>query len=83
MKNKMSDLNNVLFEQLERLQDDEAMKDDTNFKREIERSRAIVGVSSQIIKNAALTVQAAKLAAEYGSDAKTVVAGLIGENESH
>ena len=48
MKNKMTDLNNVLFEQLERLQDDEAMKDDQNFKREIERSRAIVGVSSQI-----------------------------------
>ena len=83
MKNKMTDLNNVLFEQLERLQDDEAMKDDTNFKREIERSRAIVGVSSQIIKNAALTVQAAKLAAEYGPDAKTAVAGLIGKNESH
>ena len=81
MKNKMTDLNNVLFEQLERLQDDEAMKDDTNFKREIERSRAIVGVSSQIIKNAALTVQAAKLAAEYGDGAKTAVAGLIGENE--
>ena len=83
MKNKMTDLNNVLFEQLERLQDDEAMKDDTNFKKEIERSRAIVGVSSQIIKNAALTVQAAKLAAEYGDRAKTVVAGLIGENEIH
>ena len=70
MKNKMTDLNNVLFEQLERLQDDEAMKDDTNFKREIERSRAIVGVSSQIIKNA-------------GDGAKTAVAGLIGENEIH
>ena len=83
MKNKMTDLNNVLFEQLERLQDDEAMKDDTNFKREIERSRAIVGVSSQIIKNAALTVQAAKLVAEYGDGAKTTVAGLIGENEIH
>ena len=83
MKNKMTDLNNVLFEQLERLQDDEAMKDDTNFKREIERSRAIVGVSSQIIKNATLTVQAARFVAEYGSDAKTAVAGLIGENESH
>lgn len=83
MKNKMTDLNNVLFEQLERLQDDEAMKDDQNFKREIERSRAIVGVSSQIIKNATLTVQAARFVAEYGSDAKKAVAGLIGENESH
>ena len=32
MKNKMTDLNNVLFEQLERLQDDENTKDEENFK---------------------------------------------------
>lgn len=81
MKNKMQDLNNVLFEQLERLQDDENMSDDEKFKKEIERSRAVVGISSQIIKNAALTIQAAKVVAEYGEGAKTAVAGLIGENE--
>ena len=32
MKNKMTDLNNVLFEQLERLQDDENTKDEESFK---------------------------------------------------
>lgn len=79
MKNKMSDLNNALFEQLERLQDDETLKDEQAFKREIERSRAVVGISSQIIKNASLTIQVAKVVAEYGEGARQAVAGLIEE----
>ena len=81
MKNKMYDLNNILFEQLERLQDDENTKDEESFKKEIERSRAVVGVSSQIIKNTAVMLQAAKFEVEYGDGAKTAVAGLIGEND--
>lgn len=81
MKNKMCDLNNILFEQLERLQDDETMQDDEKFNKEIERSKAVVGVSSQIIKNAQLSFQAAKFAAEYGDvNVKQAVAGLIGTN---
>lgn len=81
MKNKMSDLNNILFEQLERLQDDENTKDEESFKKEIERSKAVMGVSSQIIKNTAVMLQAAKFAVEYGDGAKTAVARLIGEND--
>lgn len=79
MKNKMIDLNNILFEQLERLQDDELMEDNEKFNKEVERSKAVAGISSQIIKNAQLTFQAAKLAAEYGDgNVKQAVAGLIG-----
>jgi len=58
MKNKLIDLNNILFEQLERL-------NDTDFKEaalgeEIERSRAMTGVARHIIENARLALDAAK-----------------------
>lgn len=64
MKNTLVDLNNHLFEQLERLNDDEL--DDEQLEREIKRSRAIADVSSKIIANAALGLNAEKLKVEYG-----------------
>ena len=42
MKNKLSDLNNLLFEQLERLQDDELKGDDLD--HEIARSKAVTSI---------------------------------------
>lgn len=56
MRNKLSDLNNYLFMQLERLGDEdlkgEALTD------EIERSKALTNVSTQIIGNAGLVLKA-------------------------
>lgn len=57
-KNKMVDLNDHLFEQLERLNDDD-VKDD-RLKQEISRAKAMAGLASQIIQNARVTVDAAK-----------------------
>ena len=37
MKNNLSDVNNYLFEQLERLNDDETLDSEDNFKKEIAR----------------------------------------------
>lgn len=65
MKNKLSDLNNVLFEQLERLQDD-SLKDG-DLEREIARSKAVTNIASQIIQNGNLAMRAAEFAAEYGT----------------
>ena len=41
MKNNLSDVNNYLFEQLERLNDDETLESEDNFKKEIQRKNAI------------------------------------------
>lgn len=66
MKNRLSDLNNHLFAQLERLSDEDLTPDQID--QESKRGEAIVSVADQIIRNAALQIQAARLVSEYGSD---------------
>lgn len=66
MKNRLSDLNDHLFAQLERLSD-EGMSAE-KIDEEAKRSEAIVSVADQIIRNAALQIQAAKIASDHGSD---------------
>lgn len=53
MKNKMDDLRNHLFEQLERLKD----ATDQDLQTEIDRSRAIVSTAGQLIDTAKVEVQ--------------------------
>lgn len=79
MNNNLRDLNNILFEQLERLNDDEALKDDENFEREMKRSKAITSIASQIVQNGNLSLRACQYAAEYGKEAKPVLA-LVDED---
>ena len=64
MKNTLTDLNNYLFEQLERLQDDSL--DETGLEREIQRSEAVQKVAKTIIENGTLALQAKKHLDEYG-----------------
>jgi hypothetical protein len=66
MKNRLSDLNDHLFAQLERLSDEELTPD--QIETEAKRGVAMVGVADTIIRNAALQIQAAKIAFEGGSD---------------
>jgi hypothetical protein len=54
-KNKLSDLNNHLFAQLERLSDED-LKGDA-LAEEIHRSWAVTRVAEQIIRNANLVLQ--------------------------
>jgi hypothetical protein len=58
MKNKLIDLNNHLFSQLERLSDEETKGE--SLKEEILRSRAISTVAAQIIDNARLALDTQK-----------------------
>ena len=64
MKNKLIDLNNYLFMQLERLNDENLEGD--QLTAEIERSKAISTVASHIIQNGKLALDAARYQAEYG-----------------
>lgn len=65
MKNKLGDLNNHLFAQLERISNEEMTPE--QIEQEVKRSDAIVSVADQIIKNADLQLKAAKLFAEHGA----------------
>ncbi|MGN0489363.1 MAG: hypothetical protein ACI4HO_08895 [Ruminococcus sp.] len=60
MKNTLADLNNYLFEELERLTDDEMTDDE--LAREIKRSSAVSNVARTIISNGTLALGAAKYA---------------------
>ena len=59
MQNKMNDLDNHLFEQIERLKDEDLT--DAQFKVELSRSKAMVEVASQIIESRKLQLDCVKL----------------------
>jgi hypothetical protein len=52
MKNKIQDLRNHLFEQIERLSDDEL-----NLDNEVKKARAMSEIASQIVETARVEVQ--------------------------
>jgi hypothetical protein len=62
MNNKLIDLNNHLFAEMERLGDEE-LKGDA-LAQEIERAKAVTGVASQIIANGVLVLKAEQFKSE-------------------
>jgi len=62
MQNTLGDLNNHLFAQLERLGEEDLKGED--LIEEINRSKAITSVATQIINNGSLVLQAEKFKAE-------------------
>ncbi|MEP3688141.1 MAG: hypothetical protein ABJN05_13730 [Sulfitobacter dubius] len=63
-KNKLTDLNDHLFAQLERLSDEDL--DEKAIAKEVQRASAMVSVADKITSNADLQLKAAKLFAEQG-----------------
>lgn len=61
MQNKLSDLNNHLFAELERLGDEDLTGD--QLTEEISRAKAVADIASQVISNGTLILKA-KLAAD-------------------
>lgn len=69
VKNTLTDLDNHLFEALERLNDDELSDDE--LARETKRAQAISEVSRNIIANSEVKLKAIKMQQEYfGGDGK-------------
>ena len=64
MNNKLTDLNNYLFEELERLNDDELTEE--QMANEIEKSKAITNVARAIIDNANTCLKASQFLNENG-----------------
>ncbi len=58
MKNKLIDLNNHLFAQMERLSDEDLVGE--SLTQEINRSKAVSHCAAQIINNAKLALDACK-----------------------
>ena len=65
MKNTLTDLNNHLFMQLERLGDEDLKGEE--LMDEIERAKAITVISAQIISNGSLALKAKTFVHEYGN----------------
>ena len=63
MKNTLTDLNNYLFESLERIMDDNLSEEELD--KEIKRSEAVTSVAKTIISNGDLALRAMRHAEEY------------------
>lgn len=68
MKNTLADLNNYLFEQMERLNDDDLTPEQLD--RELKKTDSIVKISERIIQNGELAFRTMKHMDEYGYNAK-------------
>jgi hypothetical protein len=66
MKNKLSDLNDHLFAQIERLANEDLTPE--KIEIEVKRGNAIVAVADQVLRHATLQVQAAKILSDHGLD---------------
>ena len=64
MRNKLTDLNNHLFEQLERLNDDELTEEELT--REMKRAKVMTNVAQAIVNNANMMLRAVEMAHEHG-----------------
>ena len=78
----LKDLNLTLFEQLERLNDDDEIKDE-KLEREIKRTKAMVQVSTAIIKNASTILEAKRMADYMGLNNEDELLKLGYGNESN
>jgi len=77
-KNKMSDLNDHLFAQIERLSDEDLSPDD--IIKEAKRAEAIVSLADKITDGAKTRLVAAKLFAEHGESIRPMLPLIGGQS---
>jgi hypothetical protein len=78
VKNKLTDLNDHLFAQLERLSEEGLTAE--QIQQETQRGEAIVAIADSIIRNADLTFKAATFVAQHGDRFRPALSGLIGKS---
>lgn len=74
-RNRLSDLNDHLFAQLERLGEEDLVGDD--LLQEINRAKAVTGVASQVISNANLLLQAAEFTNDHPFGAQKALPRML------
>lgn len=79
VKNKLSDLNNYLFEQLERLNDDDLS--DEQVEREIKKSKAVTDIARTIIDNARVELNAIQFLDDRGYEVNSGALLVFGEKD--
>lgn len=82
MKTSLKDLNDYLFEELERLNDTEELKEEQNFEKELKRSNAIANIGSVIVKNASVVLNTLKIKNEYNLIKDKNINNLIEHNDN-
>ena len=75
----MGGLNNHLFEQLERLNDEDLKGEE--LEREMSRAKALAGIAQTIINNGDLMLKAQKQYAEYGMPIPAILTLAEGEKD--
>ena len=81
MKNKITDLNNYLFEQIEKLNDEDLTEDELDLQ--IKKADKICDISRVLIKTQSLQLDAAKTLLDYGKiEPNTFKNILIGMNNN-
>ena len=81
MNNNLNSLNDYLFEELERLNDDEELNVENNLDKELKRAKAISGIATAIVNNAKLVLDVKKYADEVGIDNEKQVLMLEDNND--
>lgn len=74
MKNKLSDLNDILFAQLERLTSEDLPAD--QIEQEVSRTQSVVQIADRIVDTARLQLDGAKFIADQGGKPKQLPASL-------
>lgn len=74
-RNTLGDLNNHLFAQLEKMDDDELTGEQLD--NEIRRTEAMAKISEQIVKNGELQFRAMKHMDEYGYERQKAIPDML------
>lgn len=75
MRNSLVDVNNYLFEAIERLNDDDLTEE--QLEREIRRTEAVTKVAKTIVDNTNLALNIKKHLDEYGKGDSYQIPGMI------